>query len=187
MRPDLDHWLPRPGLRVSHGRETSAPADLLWDAARHVRLVDTAMLGRLIRWRIPGTRGDISFAELFQSPPFIVLDSDRDHALVSGLVGRIWTLRRDYPQLADPEEFAAWRSRGTARVMFANWIEPVADGRSALVSETRVEAFGSQGRLGVAAVHPLVTMFHNLVGSDGIEAAIQLAEREQSGAQHARR
>ena len=141
------------------------------------------MLGPLIRWRIPGTRGDISFAELFQSPPFIVLDSGRDHALVSGLVGRIWTLRRDYPHLADPEEFSAWRNRGTARVVFANWIEPVVDGRCALVSETRVEGFGSQGRLGIAAVRPIVSTFHHLVGSEGIAAAIRLAERERSGPQ----
>lgn len=181
MRPDLDRWLPRPGLRVSHRRETVTAADQLWDAAQHVRLHDTAMLGRLIRWRIPGTRGDISFTELFQNPPFIVLESNGDHALVSGLVGRIWTLRRDYPQLTDPAEFSAWSTRGSARVVFANWVEPVADGRRALVSETRVEAFGSQGRLGIAAVRPLVSTFHNLVGSDGIAAAIRLAEGQHSG------
>ncbi len=180
MRPDLEHWLPRPGLRVSHRLETSAPADLLWDAARSVRLQDTAMLGRLIRWRIPGTRGDISFAELFENPPFIVLETGTDLALVSGLVGRIWTLRRDYPRLAHPEEFSRWDKRGTARVMFANWIEPAVDGRSALVSETRVEALGGQGRVGVATVRPLVSTFHGLVGSDGIAAAISRAEREAS-------
>jgi hypothetical protein len=186
MRPDLDRWLPRPGLRVSHRRETAVPAEQLWDAAQNLRLHDTAMLGRLIRWRIPGTRGDISFTELFQNPPFIVLESNCDHALVSGLVGRIWTLRRDYPQLTDPTEFSGWSTRGTARVVFANWVESAGDDRRALVSETRVEVFGSQGRLGVAAVRPLVSTFHNLVGSDGIAAAIRLAEREQRGAEHAR-
>jgi hypothetical protein len=186
VRPDLDRWLPRPGLRISHRRETAVPADQLWEAAQHVRLQDTAMLGRLIRLRIPGTRGDVSFTELFQNPPFIVLESNGDHALVSGLVGRIWTLRRDYPQLTDPAEFSGWRTRGTARVVFANWVEPAADGRRALVSETRVEGFGSQGRLGVAAVRPLVSTFHNLVGSDGIAAAIRMAERERSRAEAAR-
>jgi hypothetical protein len=186
MMPDLDRWLPRPGLRVSHRRETAVPADRLWDAAQSVLLHDTAMLGRLIRWRIPGTRGDISFADLFRCPPFIALESGGDHALVSGLVGRIWTLRRDYPHLTDPAEFSGWSTRGTARVVFANWVEPAADGRRALVSETRVEAFGSQGRLGVAAVRPLVSTFHHLVGSDGIAAAIHLAEREQSSVEHAR-
>jgi hypothetical protein len=95
------------------------------------------MLGRLVRWRIPGTPADISFDEMFRRPPFLVLDEQPEQALISGLVGRIWTLRRDYPQLTDPEEFRRWSTPGTARVLFANWIE---DG--ALVSETRVEGFG---------------------------------------------
>ena len=61
--------------------------------------------------------------------------------------------------------------------MFANRIEDSADGRAALSSEVRVEAIGAQGRIGVAAVRPLVGAFGNLVGSDGIEAAVRLAER----------
>lgn len=185
MKPDLDQWLPDPGLQVSHRRETGAPAEQLWGAARRLRVGDTAMLGRLIRWRIPGTPADVSFGELFQSPPFILLDGDVEEAMVSGLVGRIWTLRRDYPRLSDPDEFMGWSRRGTARVVFANWVEPAGEGRSALVSETRVEAVGNQGRIGVAAVRPLVRSFHNLVGSDGIEAAVRFAEHEASGARAA--
>jgi hypothetical protein len=129
------------------------------------------MLGRLVRWRIPGTPPDISFDEMFRRPPFLVLDEQAEQALISGLVGRIWTLRRDYPELGDPLEFKAWNTPGTARVLFANWVE---DG--ALVSETRVEGFGVQGRLGVRAVGPLIRGFQHLVGSDGIEAAVRLAE-----------
>jgi hypothetical protein len=91
---------------------------------------------------------------------------------VSGIVGRIWTLRRDYPELRDPEDFRAWSTPGTARVAFANWI----DG-DALFSETRVDAFGVQGRLGLRAVRPLVRAFQGLIGSDGIAAAVSLAER----------
>ena len=97
--------------------------------------------------------------------------------LISGLVGRIWTLRRDYPLLEDPAEFRSWHKKGTARVVLANWIESGDSGRAALVTEARVEAIGSQGRLGVAAVRPLVRTFHHLLGSDGLEAAIRQAER----------
>jgi hypothetical protein len=182
MKPDLDQWLPDPGLQVAHRREARAPAEQLWESAKRLRVGETAMLGRLIRWRIPGITAEVSFDELFQNPPFILLDGDVEDAMVSGLVGRIWTLRRDYPRLSGPEEFRAWSQRGTARVLFANWIEAGGDGRSALVSETRVEAVGTQGRIGVAAVRPLVRSFHNLVGSDGIEAAVRRAERESTGA-----
>jgi hypothetical protein len=169
----LDTWLPDPTVRVRHSRASTASGERLWEAARTVRLRDTRMLGRLVRWRIPDTPADISFDEMFRRPPFLVLDEPAEQGLVSGLVGRIWTLRRDYPELSDPEEFRAWDQPGTARVLFANWIEG-----TTLISETRVEGFGVQGRLGVRAVGPLIRGFQHLVGSDGIEAAVRLAERE---------
>ena len=175
--PDLDHWLPKPSMCVAHRRESDVPPERLWEAARNVRLVDTRRLGRIVRWRIPGLAPDVSFDELFRTPPFIVLTESEDRTLLSGLVGRIWTLRRDYPRLEDPEEFREWSAGGTARVLFANWVERTPSGRAALRSEVRVEAIGAQGRIGVAAVHPLVGAFGNLVGSDGIAAAVRLAER----------
>ncbi len=106
----------------------------------------------------------------------MILEQDA-RSLVSGLVGSIWTLRRDYPRLTDPDQFRAWTRRGTARVVVANWVVPDGDGGSVVCSEARVQAFGVQGRLGVAAVRPLVGRFEGLVGSEGLRAAVQQAER----------
>jgi hypothetical protein len=178
LTPDLDVWLPKPSIRVAHRRESRATPERLWRASREVRLTDTRLLGRLVRWRIPGLAPDISFDQLFRAPPFMVLAEEDGRALVSGLVGRIWTLRRDYPQLDDPEEFREWSAAGTARVLFANWIEEPRSGRAELRSEVRVEAIGAQGRVGVAAVRPLVGAFGSLIGSDGIEVAVRRAEQE---------
>jgi hypothetical protein len=175
--PDLDQWLRDPAIRVTYRRSSGASPDRLWDAARAVRLNDTRMLGRVIRWRIPGLQPDIAFDDLFREPPFTVLVDDGDHALVSGLVGRIWTLRRDYPELEGPGEFREWAASGTAKVVFANWVEE-ADGGSAVTSETRVKALGAQGRVGVAAVRPLIAAFGNLVGTDALAAAVRRAERD---------
>ena len=177
--PDLDHWLPKPSMRVAYRRESGATPERLWEASRTVKLADARRLGRLVRLRIPGLAPDLTFDEMFRAQPFIVLDEaeDEGRALVSGLVGRIWTLRRDYPRLTDPEEFRTWSTSGTARVMFANWIEDGGNGRAALASEVRVEAIGVQGRIGVAAVRPLVSAFGSLVASDGIAAAVRLAEQ----------
>lgn len=173
--PDLDTWLPDPALRVTHRRESSVSAADLWQAAREVRLSDTTRLGRLVRWRIPGLARGLVYDDLFRQAPFIVLE-EGEHALVSGLVGRIWTLRRDYPELGSPEEFAEWSEGGTARVVIANWTES-RNGGSVLTAEARVEPIGAQGRLGVAAVRPVVRAFQGLVGSDGISAAVRRAER----------
>lgn len=175
VAPDLDRWLADPGLRVAHERASAASPDRVWEAAREVRLADTGLLGRLIRWRIPGTDPRLSFLQLFRTPPFVVLEED-PHVLVSGLVGRIWTPRRDYPELADPEAFRAWSTRGTAKVVFAHWVRPGDDERSILASEVRVEAIGRRGRLGVRTVQPLVNRFGPLVGSHGLDAAVRQAE-----------
>jgi hypothetical protein len=174
--PDLDTWLPSPALRVVHERQSSVSAGQLWVAAQSVRLADTAVLGRLVRWRIPGLARNLAYDDLFRQPPFTVLE-EGEHALVSGLVGRIWTLRRDYPALASPEEFAQWSKGGTARVVIANWAVDRDGGGSTLAAEARVEPLGVQGRVGVAAVRPVVRTFQNLVGSDGINAAIRRAEQ----------
>jgi hypothetical protein len=172
--PDLDGWLPSPSLRVQYGRGSRAEADELWAAARQVRLADTGLLGRLVRWRIPGLRRELTVDELFREPPFMVLEEGR-HALVSGLVGRIWTLRRDYPRLEAAADFEAWDRRGTARVVFAHWVSPAGDGAS-LNTEARVQGYGAQGRVGVAAVRPLVRRFAPLMGSAGLAPAVRAAE-----------
>lgn len=174
VRPDLDSWLPAPTIRVSHRRESHASPDDLYEAARAVRLSDTALLGRLVRWRIPGLARDLTFDDLFRQPPFMVLE-EAEHVLVSGLVGRIWTLRRDYPRLPSADAFRDWSQAGTARVVIANWVERTPHG-GALAAEARVEAVGVQGRLGVRAVRPIVGAFQNLVGSEGIAAAVRRAE-----------
>ena len=151
------------------------PEEQLWEAAREITVADVGLLGRLVRWRIPGVPADVAFDQLFRRPPFVILDGG-DGGLVSGLVGRIWTLRRDYPELSDAGQFQEWSARGTAKVVFANWVEPADHGRSALCSETRVMAIGRQGQVGVAAVRPLVTAFQALIGSDALEAAVRRAE-----------
>jgi hypothetical protein len=175
VRPDLDHWLADPAVRVAHRREARVRPGELWSAAREVRLSDTRTLGRLVRWRIPGLTPDLPFDTLFRSAPFTVLCDD-DGALVSGLVGRIWTLRRDYPELSDPEEFRHWSARGTVRVMLASWVESWPEG-AALFSEGRITPVDREARLGLAAVRPLIAASQHLVASEGIEAAVRHAER----------
>ena len=131
-------------------------------------------LGRLVRWRIPGVPAEMSFDQVFRSQPFIVLDDGDGQSLVSGLVGRIWTLRRDYPKLREPDEYRSWEVSGTAKVLFANWVEPLPADRSALCMEARVRGIGAKGRVGVAAVRPLVSRFQQLIGTEGIQAAVRL-------------
>ncbi|MFL5843577.1 MAG: hypothetical protein ACJ762_02715 [Solirubrobacteraceae bacterium] len=169
--PDLDAWLPDPVIRSRHRRAAQADPEALWHAAEEVRLSDTRSLGRLVRWRIPGTPPDIAFRDLFRSHPFLVLD-EGDGWSVSGLAGRIWTLDRDYPRLTSPDEFAAWNERGTARVVFAHWV----DG-GALISEARVDGTDRAARLRLRALWAMVGGFERLIGGE----ALALAARNAAG------
>ena len=116
--PALDDWLPEPDIRTRHRRVAAATPAELWEAASSVRLRETRGLGRVVRWRLGGGEtvpGETTYRELFARPPFIVLDEGEQWS-VSGLVGRIWTLARDYPRLADAEAFRGWEATGTAQV-----------------------------------------------------------------------
>ncbi len=175
MTAELDDWLPRPAIRVAHRRASTAPAAELWRAAAQLRLADSPVLGRLVQWRIPGLRRDLRFDQMFREPPFMVL-AEHEHVLVTGLVGRIWTLRRDYPRLEGPEEFRKWSRGGTARVAIAMWSED-RDGGGTLAAEARVQAIGIQGQVGIAAVRPLVRGFEQLIGTETLRAAVRRAEQ----------
>jgi hypothetical protein len=172
----LDAWLPDPAVRVAHRRESSASPECLWRAAHEVRLTDTRVLGPLVRWRIPGLPTDSLFYDIFRQQPFLAL-TESDGTLMSGLVGRIWTLRRDYPELEDTEQYQQWSRPGTAKVLFANWVEPGRRRRSTLRSEVRVQAFGAQGRIGLTTVRPLIRAFQHLVGTEALATAVRRAER----------
>ncbi len=182
-QPDLDSWLPRPHIRVRHRRVAPVEPAALWAAARSIRLSDTRQLGRLVRLRIPGLQPELTFHAMFRTSPFTVLQ-ESEYALLSGLVGRIWTLRRDYPALSEPKAFLEWSERGTVKVLFANWVERVDAAQAALISETRIATVDHWSRVGVAAVRPLIVSGHRLIPSDGFDAALRRAQREpgESGA-----
>ena len=156
-------------MRTHHRRTTASAPDALWQSANDLRLSDTRTLGRLVRWRIPGLDGRLTYGELFRDYPFTVLDEGERH-LVAGLCGRIWTLARDYPRLDGPEAFASWNEPGTVRVLFGHWVEPD-DGGSALVSEARVQPVDPTASLRLRALWTVIGPFEPLVGAEAIAVA----------------
>jgi hypothetical protein len=171
----LDTWLPDPVVRTHHRRTAPSGPDELWRAANGLRLSDTRTLGRLVRWRIPGLDGALTYGELFRAYPFTVLE-EGDHHLLAGLCGRIWTLARDYPRLSGPDDFAGWDEPGTVRVLFGHWVEP-ADGGSALVSEARVQPVDRTASLRLRALWKVVGPFERLVGAEAIARATERSPR----------
>jgi hypothetical protein len=171
----LDDWLAAPAVRTRHRRRAAATPDELWTAARDVRLSETGTLGRLVRWRIPGTAPDQSFRGLLAEYPFVVL-AEGERWSMSGLCGRIWTLHRDYPRLDGPGAFRTWSEPGTVRVLFAHWVEPDGDGGSAIVSEARVAPVDRAADLRLRSLWMLVGVFERLIGAESLELAVARAE-----------
>jgi hypothetical protein len=170
----LDTWLPGAAVRTVQRRSSSAAPAELWEAAGSIRLADTRRLGRMVRWRIPGLDGALHYHEMFRTYPFVVLE-ETACGLVSGLCGRIWTLARDYPALADPSEFSSWREPGTVRVAFHHRTVAV-DGGAEIVSEARVEPVDTRARLRLKAIWAVLGPFAHLVASEPLALAVSRAE-----------
>ena len=172
--PDLDRWLSAPAVRTAHRRESRASPEALWQAASSVQLRDCRLLGRLVAVRIAGSDPAMTFAAMFRAPPFVALAGGPTWAL-SGLCGRIWMVRGEFPALAGPEEFVQWREPGTARVLFANWVEPLAGG-SALHSEVRVAPIDRRAARYLRALEPFIGAFQGLIGRETLSLAVRRAE-----------
>jgi hypothetical protein len=170
----LDHWVPDYSVRTYHRREATVDQTALWRAATTIRLADTRRLGKLVSWRIPGVHPSQTYHELFRAYPFTVLQ-ETDDLLVSGLCGKIWTLARDYPRLADADAFANWDEHGTVRVAFAHWVRERDDGTAELCSEARVHAVDTTARLRLKAIWTVLGPFERLVGAEPLELAVSRA------------
>jgi hypothetical protein len=176
---DLDAWLPNPEIVTRHRRESQAGPGTLWAAARSVRLDQTRTIGRLVRWRIPGVPADQSFMGLLAEDPFTVLDEGPQHS-ISGLCGRIWTLQRDYAQLAGPEDFIAWDAPRTVRVLFAHWVTAAPGGiGSTLHSEARVAPTDTLATIRLRALWLAVGPFERLIGAEPLALAAARAQARE--------
>jgi hypothetical protein len=172
---ELDHWLSDPAVRTRHQRRARAAPDDLWAAAHDLRLSETGTLGRLVRWRIPGTAPDQTFSGLLAEYPFVLLAED-ERSSMSGLCGRIWTLHRDYPRLDGPDAFRAWDEPGTVKVLFAHWVEPDGDGGSRIHSEARIGAVDRAAEVRLRSLWLVIGMFERLIGAESLSLAVAHAE-----------
>ena len=175
---DLDAWLSDPEITTCHSAGAGVDPDTLWAAARSVRLDQTRTIGHLVRWRIPGVAPDQSFLGLLCGDPFTLLDEGPHHA-ISGLCGRIWTLSRDYGELAGPDDFRAWNEPRTVRVLFAHWVTagPGA-GTSTIFSEARVGPTDRIATMRLRALWLAVGPFERLIGAEALALAAAHAERQ---------
>jgi hypothetical protein len=177
--PDLDRWLRSPARRANYERRARADPDALWRAAMSIRLRDCRLLGRLVRVRLGIADATLTFAELFRTPPFLLLE-DGPRCELSGACGRIWTPRAELATLPDARAFCDWEEPGTARVLFAHWVEPL-DGGATLRSEVRVSAVDRRAALLLRVIEPFLVAFQGLIGVEPLALAARRAEDASRG------
>jgi hypothetical protein len=170
----LDRWLPDPAVQTHHRCEASCDVDTLWTAANDVTIGESGLLGRLICWRIPGTRPAQSYHDRFTSRPFVVLN-EGDHHLIAGLCGDIWAPTPTLAHLSDPGEFHAWSRPRTARIVFAHWATRTRHG-AAIVSEVRVSPIDRTANLRLSGLRPLIGRCQGLIGGVPLRLAVERAE-----------
>ncbi|MGA2007672.1 MAG: hypothetical protein ABSH27_08975 [Solirubrobacteraceae bacterium] len=178
MPPDLDRWLRQPAVRTRHRRESSADAEALWRAAGSVTLRDCRLLGRLVGVRVAASRPEMTFEELFRTPPFCSLETGPCWAL-SGLCGRIWSVRGELGALAGPQAFRDWAEPGTVRVLFAHWAQPLEAGAE-LRSEVRIAAVDRRAAVYLRALEPFIAAFQSLIGLETLSLAVRRAEADHA-------
>ena len=69
----------------------------------------------------------------------------------------------------------AWAEPGTARVLLAHWVEPLAAG-AALFSEVRVAAVDRRAARYMRALEPFIAAFQGLIGRETLALAVRRAE-----------
>ena len=173
--PNLERWIGAPDIHTRHRATAAAEPDELWRAAASVRLGDSRLLGRLVRWRVAGVSGNPTYWETFRREPFKALDEGPYHVL-SGVCGAIWRIRGALEPIDTPERFRDWAAPETARVLFGHWVEPGTNGGSVIFSDVRVAAVDAAARSRLRLVRPLVRAFHYLIRAEALELAVRRAD-----------
>ncbi len=174
---ELDAWLPDPGRPGrAPARERRVARAAVGGRAR-VRLSDTRVLGRLVRWRIPGLPADSRSTRCSAQQPFMALieiATGRSCRGWSGGSGRSGATtrarrRRGVSGLVDARDRqGAVRELGRAGGRGA---------RRAARQRCACRRSALQGRIGLTSVRPLIRGFQGLVGSEALAAAVRRAER----------
>jgi hypothetical protein len=143
----LDRCLPPGAWRLEHHAiDVPAAPETALAAALAVGVRDMPVVHTLFSLRGLPHDATGSLGEFFSTPPFLVLDAERDRELVFGVVGPFWQWRRGKvpPRVpATPEEFRAALAEGRMAALGNFRVEPGPAGVR-LWTETWVFATGAR-------------------------------------------
>jgi len=150
----LDDYLPAWDFNEIHQTTVSARPEVVFTALMNLDLRRSPLVGalyflrelphRLQRgdWKSPGLGKSL---EEMLKLGFIQLERRDGRELVLGLVGRPWGLTPELLQLPG-SEFTSFDRPGMVKVAANFLVEPLADGKCRLSTETRIQCLGPDAR-----------------------------------------
>jgi len=136
----LDNLLPRYDVRSHHEIDVGASVADTWDALEHDDLLGGSLVTRaLLLLRGLGATGGALRTTMGRTG-FSVLAERPGREIVLGIAGRFWALRETQAlrRLPDAESFKRFAEPGWAKAAMTIRLEPISDGATRVVTETRV-------------------------------------------------
>jgi hypothetical protein len=142
----IDRYMPEFDVHERHHILVDASPERTYDAIRRLdlsrsRVIRSLLAARrlplLVRRRDRRTTRSLTIDDLARGG-FVVLEEEPGTEIVLGLVGRFWKVR-SYLRRIGPQEFVSYQEPGVAKAAWNFRVEPISDGRSVLITETRVQ------------------------------------------------
>lgn len=182
QRTLLDEALPEFDFRSRHRRHVAAAPEAVWRAVARYDLSRDASLPvrSLFRLRglpIPSGR----FRDVLGPSGFTILTEHADREIVAGTFGKFWAIR-ELAHMANPDDFDHFRAfdrPGWAKAAVCLRLEPLADGSTKLVTETRVLCGDDPARRRFAVYWMLIRAFSGWIRRDLLRGIARSAEGER--------
>lgn len=147
----LDRHLPVYRHREVHEITVGASPEEVMRAIRELRGRDVAVANILFALRaLPANlfehpvrrpQPEDRVVDIILNGGFTLLE-EKPFEMVVGVIGRFWQPTGSIVPLSGPAEFASWKTEGYAKGIMNFTVEPVADGKTRLRTETRVLPLG---------------------------------------------
>jgi len=176
----LDEALPRWDFDEIHSIEVAASPERAYEALRQLRSSDLRLTGLLMGLRSLGRRRPQSrpLVDVVQQGGFALLCDEPPREVVMGIRGRFWQLRpvTDTPA-TDLAGFAALEAPGAAKAAWNFRLEPLANGRTRVTTETRIATPDAGVRKSFGRYWRVIRPFSGLIRIEMLRALKRQAER----------
>jgi hypothetical protein len=177
--PLLAEVMPEGDFRIRHRRRVAAPPETVWSAVERYDLSRDASLPVRSLFRLRGLgvpRGSIR--EALGGYGFALLAERPGEEVVVGTTGRFWTIRErsNMERPADLDAFQAFDRPGWAKGAISVRVEPLDDGSTNLLTETRVQCMDERARRRFALYWALIEVFSGWIRRDMLRAVARIAE-----------